>query len=148
MLTKKYIDEEIKNLYENYEELNNRSLSALADLIYVKKHFHLVECGEEEFTSEMAKSWVSGMENTDNTTGMHWAKEQTSMVLKNLGKNIDPCMFWAVMNSIYSDYGATLTKYGVTMPEAYGELAVNWICDDDAVKDKAVMYYKYVVEHD
>nr|DAE23863.1 MAG TPA: hypothetical protein [Siphoviridae sp. ct9lR64] len=147
MLTKKYIDEEIEALCEHHDELDSRSLSVLADLIYVKKHFHLVECGEE-FTSEMAKTWVSGMENTDKTTGMHWTKEQTSAVLKTLGKNIDPCMFWAVMNSIYSDYGSTLTKHGVVTPEAYGELAIDWICDDDAVKDKAAMYYKYIVAHD
>lgn len=147
MLTKKYIDEEIKDLYENYDQLNNRSLSALADLIYVKKHFHLVECGEE-FTSEMANAWVSAMENSDNTMGMHWTKDQTSAVLKGIGKNIDPCMFWAVMNSIYSDYGPTLTKYGIVAPEAYGELAIDWICDNDAVKDKAAMYYKYVVAHE
>lgn len=147
MLTKEYINEEIKNLCENNNELNNRSLSALADLIYVKKHFHLVKCGED-FTSEMAEKWVSGMENTDNTTGIHWTKEETSAVLTRLGKSIDPIIFWAVMNSIYSDYSSTLTKYGITKPEAYGELAADWICDDDAVKDKAAAYYTYVVAHE
>jgi hypothetical protein len=147
MLTKKYIDEEIQSLCKCNDELNSRTLASLADLIYVKKHFHLVDCGEG-FTSEIAEEWVSGMENSDNSKGAHWTKEQTSAVLKGLGKSLDPCMFWAVMNSLYSDYGPALTKYGLTTPEAYGELAVNWICDGDAVKNKAAMYYKYVVAHE
>lgn len=147
MLTKEYIDAEIKNLCKSNDELNSRTLSVLADLMYVKKHFNLIDCSED-FTTEMADAWVSGMKNTDHTSGMHWTKEQTSIVLNGLGKDIDPNVFWAVMNSLYSDYGATLSKYGITKPETYGELASDWICDDDAVKDKAAMYYKYIVSHE
>ena len=53
----------------------------------------------------------------------------------------------APINSLYSDYGKTLAKTNVT-PEIYGELARDWIEDDDAVKQKAAAYFKYVVAHD
>ena len=147
MLTKDYINAEIESLCKSNDELNSRTLSVLADLMYVKKHLNLIECSEI-LTNEIAEAWVSGMKNTDHTTGAHWSKEQTSIVLNGLNKDIDPNVFWAVMNSLYSDYGATLSKYGITKPETYGELAVDWICDDDAVDDKAAMYYKHIVSHE
>lgn len=54
--------------------------------------------------------------------------------------------FWAVMNSLYSDYGKSLGKTNIT-PEIYGELTKDWIEDEDAVTEKAAAYYTYVVEH-
>lgn len=147
MLTKEYIDKELDDFCKHHSELDRKSVSVLADLMYVKKHFHLVECGNESI-DEIAGAWVSGMKNTDGTDGGHWTKTQTSAVLKSLGKDIDPDIFWAVMNSIYSDYGSTFAKYGIVAPEIYGEIAVDWICDDDAVNNKAAMYYKYVVAHE
>ena len=62
-------------------------------------------------------------------------------------KRICKYEFWAVMNSLYSDYGKTLAKVNAT-PEIYGELARDWIEDDDAVKAKAAAYFRYVVAHD
>lgn len=70
------------------------------------------------------------------------------MVLSKLDKKVCSYTFWAVMNSIYSDYGMTLDKIPGIMPDIYGELALDWICDDDAVENKAAAYFSYVVAHD
>lgn len=101
-----------------------------------------------KLTEEMATMWVSHMENTDGTKGAHWTLDATTTVRDKLGlKHIYKYEFWAVMNSLYSDYGKTLAKVNAT-PEVYGELARDWIEDDDAVKAKAATYYEYVVAHD
>lgn len=59
MLTKDYINDEINKLCSELDELNEHSLGVLADLLFVKKNFHLWKCGEK-FTKEMADAWVQG----------------------------------------------------------------------------------------
>lgn len=147
MLTKSYIDEELKMFCAEHDEICDDAAASLANWLYIKKNFHLLNC-DEEFSHETAEEWVAGMENSDKTKGAHWTKEQTTAVLHKLGARVDPCMFWAVMNSIYSDYGATLTQAGVLLDDIYGKLALDWICDEDAVDNKAAMYYEYIVDHD
>ena len=49
------------------------------------------------------------------------------------------------LRQLYDMYQAA--KVNAT-PEVYGELARDWIEDDDAVKAKAAAYYEYVVAHD
>lgn len=147
MLTKSYIDEELKTFCLENDEMSDAEAASLANWLYIKKHFDML-CCDEEFTHEMAEAWVSGMVNSDKTKGPRWSKDQTTSVLQKLGAKTDPCMFWAVMNSIYSDYGETLLSAGVISEEIYGKLALDWICDEDAVSNKAAMYYENVVDHD
>lgn len=66
--------------------------------------------------------------------------------MKQTGFDCEPADFFVAMNSIYSDYGKTLTKHGVTSPDAYAELAYDWVKDPDAYKDKAARYYEYIVK--
>lgn len=146
MLTKDYINDEIDKI-RSQDELCERSLSVLADLLFVKKNFHMLK-SNEKLSDEKAEWWVAHMENSDGTKGCHWNMCETSTILQKLGKKIDPCIFWAVMNSIYSDYGTTLNKIAAVTPDIYGELAIDWLCDEDAVDNKVMMYYEYIVDHD
>lgn len=145
MLTCEYFKHEIQEILDK-DDLDKKSLEVLVDLLLAK---HLI--GKEmsnKLTEEMATMWVSHMENTDGTNGEHWALDTTTTIRDKLGlKHICKYEFWAVMNSLYSDYGKTLAKVNAT-PEVYGELARDWIEDDDAVKAKAAAYYEYVVAHD
>lgn len=147
MLTCEYFEQEIDNIL-SCKSLSCNELEVLKNLL-VTKHFLGKELSEtSKMSEETAREWVSKMENTDGTTGAHWTIDATTAVRDKLGlKHICKYEFWAVMNSLYSDYGKTLAKTNAT-PEIYGELARDWIEDDDAVKAKASAYYRYVVAHD
>lgn len=99
------------------------------------------------FDKRMAMEWTQGMVNADGTRGPHWTMEQTEEARKKHGVNCDPVEFWAVMNSLYSDYCEALKKNNASTMETYVCLAKAWIEDDDAVKDKAAAYFTYIVEH-
>jgi hypothetical protein len=147
MLTCEYFEQEIDDILSR-KSLSCNELEVLKNLL-VTKHFLGKEMSEtSKMSEETAREWVSKMENTDGTTGAHWTIDATTAVRDKLGlKHICKYEFWAVMNSLYSDYGKTLAKTNAT-PEIYGELARDWIEDDDAVKAKASAYYRYVVAHD
>lgn len=147
MLTCEYFEQEIDDILSR-KSLSCNELEVLKNLL-VTKHFLGKEMYEtSKMSEETAREWVSKMENTDGTTGAHWTIDATTAVRDKLGlKHICKYEFWAVMNSLYSDYGKTLAKTNAT-PEIYGELARDWIEDDDAVKAKASAYYRYVVAHD
>lgn len=147
MLTCEYFEQEIDDILSR-KSLSCNELEVLKNLL-VTKHFLGKELSEtSKMSEETAREWVSKMENTDGTTGAHWTIDATTAVRDKLGlKHICKYEFWAVMNSLYSDYGKTLAKTNAT-PEIYGELARDWIEDDDAVKAKASAYYRYVVAHD
>lgn len=55
--------------------------------------------------------------------------------------------FWVVINSLYSDYDQALKKNNASTLEMYACLAKAWIEDQDAVPNKAAVYYTYVVQH-
>lgn len=147
MLTCEYFEQEIDDILSR-KSLSCNELEVLKNLL-VTKYFLGKEMAENaKMSEETACEWVSKMENTDGTTGAHWTLDATTAVRDKLGlKHICKYEFWAVMNSLYSDYGKTLAKVNAT-PEVYGELARDWIEDDDAVKAKASAYYRYVVAHD
>lgn len=147
MLTCEYFEQEIDDILSR-KSISCNELEVLKNLL-VTKHFLGKEMSEtSKMSEETAREWVSKMENTDGTTGAHWTIDATTAVRDKLGlKHICKYEFWAVMNSLYSDYGKTLAKTNAT-PEIYGELARDWIEDDDAVKAKASAYYRYVVAHD
>lgn len=146
MLTCEYFEQEIDDILSR-KSLSCNELEVLKNLL-VTKHFLGKEMSEtSKMSEETAREWVSKMENTDGTTGAHWTIDATTAIRDKLGlKHICKYEFWAVMNSLYSDYGKTLAKTNAT-PEIYGELARDWIEDDDAVKAKASAYYRYVVAH-
>lgn len=96
----------------------------------------------------VAEAWTSGMENEDGTKGPHWDIDQVKQVMGQYGISGNPWEFYAVLNSIYSDYCKVLKKYGVGNDiNLYIDMAKSWINDSDAVKDKATAYYQNVVKH-
>lgn len=98
-------------------------------------------------SKEDAMRWVKEMENSDGTTGQHWAIEQTEAVREQLGIKCEPVEFYAAMNAMYSDYCKVAKKFGVDTPEFYAKLACAFLDDKDAVPHKLAAYYNYVVEH-
>lgn len=99
------------------------------------------------FDRQMAMEWTQGMKNADGTQGPHWTLEQTTEQMKKHGIKCDEIEFWAVMNSLYSDYCEALKKNNASTMETYVCLAKAWLEDDDAVEDKASAYFTYIVEH-
>ncbi len=103
--------------------------------------------GGMTFDRGTAKDWTDKMQNEDGSRGPHWNREQTDQVLTQKGFDCDPDEFFAILNSVYSDYSAVAKKHGVNNIDFYADLAKSWLCDKDAVKDKAAAYFEYVVKH-
>lgn len=99
------------------------------------------------FDRKMAMDWTAGMVNADGTKGPYWTMEETDAIHAQHNLTCDKLVWWAVMNSLYSDYCEALRESGASTPEVYVRLAKAWINDRDAVTDKAAAYYTYVVKH-
>lgn len=119
-----------------------------------EKHEHHEEHAEHvPFNKEVAMSWVHGLKNTDkdHPTGPRWTPEEVMPLAEKVGfpkTGDDFWMFYAVMNALRSDYYAIAQKYGLhNNPMFFADLTAAWFDDEDAVEDKAEMYYKYVMKH-
>lgn len=100
-----------------------------------------------KLTPELAKEWTAHMKNGDGTTGAHWSMEQVKQLMQQRGINADPAEFFAILNSVYSDYYTVAKKHNVHNIDFYIDIAKAWLDDKDAVPDKAAAYYEYVVKH-
>lgn len=100
-----------------------------------------------KLTPELAKEWTSRMKNGDGTTGAHWTMEQTKQLMQQRGINVAPVEFFAVLNSVYSDYCNVAKKHNVHNIDFYIDITKAWLDDKDAVPDKAAAYYECVVKH-
>lgn len=112
-----------------------------------KVDLSVIEGRHPHFDHQMAMEWTKGMENADGTKGPHWTMEETEKLRKQHSLDCTPEKFWAIMNSLYSDYCEALRESSASTPEVYVRLAKAWIWDKDAVPDKAAAYYTYVVNH-
>lgn len=99
------------------------------------------------FTKETAMEWTGDMENADGSKGPHWSMEQVRQVMEQRGIDCDLLQFFAILNSVYSDYCAVAKKHGVNKIDFYVDLAKAWLDDKDAAEDKAARYFEYVVKH-
>lgn len=97
----------------------------------------------KQLTREQARKWI--MEMPD----MVFAEDEAMRLAADVGMDDEEIFpsFWAVINALYHDYNQLAKEFQVHRPEFYAELAKAWICDEDAVENKAAMYYRYVVEH-
>lgn len=95
-----------------------------------------------EFTEADAKEWAKHM-----NPPARWTMDQTTAVMKQNGYRHKPCEFWVVMNSLFSDYGKTITKYAEDRPELWAALAHDFIDDIDADEDKVGRYWRDIVKH-
>ena len=96
---------------------------------------------DREFTETDAKEWVAHMDPP-----ARWSMEQTTAVMRQRGYDHKPCVFWAAMNAMASDYGKTMAKYGADKPEVWADLADDFIEDADAVGGKVGRYWRDIVK--
>lgn len=106
-----------------------------------------IESKEMKLTPEKARKWVENMSNEEGKTGEHWGVEQVKALMSQKSIDYDPYEVYAIMNALYSDYGKVFKRREITAPELYLELAMAWLKDKDAVKNKAAAYYEYIVKH-
>ena len=109
--------------------------------LYEKLEMHLYKeiygCHFNEWSLEKA---LSHFENEDGSVGGHWNIEQTTTLAKQNGisfEHFNEYDWNYTMNMIYSDY------YGAVPNESasYIKLSKKFLCDKDAPKGKAFLYY-------
>lgn len=107
-----------------------------------------MESEASTFTEDDARRWTEHMENDDGSMGAHWTLEQTTAVANSIGVHVDPWVWYAAMNMMYSDYWESATRYGVDRPEYYADLAKEFLFDKDAGGPGAKIagYYHGIVE--
>lgn len=102
----------------------------------------------QEMDRETGEAWVASMKNEDGSYGGKWRIEQVKALMSQKAMDRNPYEMWAVMNALYCDYGKILRKHGITTPDVFLELAVAFIDDKDAVKNKPMAYYKHIAKHE
>lgn len=102
-----------------------------------------------------AKKWVKEMKNRDEKFphGERWPAELLKPYAQRYGIPTRGPEFWefyAIVHAMYSDFYPVGKKYGAKdgSPEFYVCLAKYWLDDEDAVEDKASVYYDCVVKHE
>ena len=113
-----------------------KKLVLLGDVMEMLGHVH------REFTETDAKEWVSHMDPPGR-----WTMDQTTTVMEQMGYHFRPCVFYAVMNMLWSDYGATVAKHGLDRPAFWAELARDFIDDPDAENMKVGRYWRDIARH-
>lgn len=97
--------------------------------------------------AQKAREWVKSMRHANGGKGEHWPLETVKKLAEEKGVKCDPAELYAIMNALYSDYCEVFKKHGNASPELYLDLAVAWLEDEDAVNNKAAMYYDCIVKH-
>lgn len=114
----------------------------LKELVLLGEAMELLGETGREFTEADARKWVSHMDPP-----ARWTMEQTTAVMRQHGYEHRPCVFYAVMNMLWSDYGKTVTKYGVDRADFWAEMANDWINDPDSESMKTGRYWRDIVKH-
>ena len=97
-------------------------------------------------SKEMAEEWIYSMKNADGSRGPHWQMEEAKKLMERKKLNCNPYEFAAVLNALYSDYCKVFEKHGVMSEELYADLACAWLQDEDAMPNKAMLYYDCIVK--
>lgn len=150
MITVEMLDHEIDCLIE--EDMTWSNVDRLCLLLSAR---HKLACYHHDghnaalggLDESTAREWVDSMRHTaDGATGPHWTMEQTNQVLQQRGWSFDRAEFYAIINSLWSDYGKTAQKYGVDKTDFWADLAHDWLDDADANEDKAELYYRHIAK--
>ena len=144
MITLEKIEHEIMQTME--EPMSLHSVEKLNSLYKAKRNLIGYEAHIGRLSREEAQEWVQHMEHEDGTKGQHWSYEQTTQVLKNKGYDINCAEWYAIMNSMHADYCEVAKMFGVDNIDFYSAMAKAWLCDDDAVEDKARQYWEHVAK--
>lgn len=143
---RKYVEKLHKELHEIAERPVCRGTvgeaTEIVELLCMLKKID----GKHDFTEADAHEWTAKMENTDGTTGGHWAPEQTTAVMRAHGLRYNPAVWYAALNMIYSDYFETAKKHGVNTVDFFADMADAFLNDKDAgtPEEKINAYYRCV----
>lgn len=109
------------------------------DYIDIEMDLHKILYGEH-LGEDLAKCWVSNMDNKDGTHGAHWSDEQVESVRKQHADSCDKWDFYAALHMMYSDYYQP--KFDT---DVYAAMAKDWLTDKDVGDGKTLKYYMHVV---
>ena len=135
----------IPNIEREMKELLEKGWMCRDDLkklVLLGEAMEMMGHVDREFTEEDAKKWVSHMDPPGK-----WTMEQTTAVMHQYGYHHKPCVFYAAMNMLWSDYGKTVVKYGLDRADFWAEMAHDWIDDPDAEDMKTGRYWRDIVRH-
>ena len=145
MITLEKIEHEITQTME--EPMSLHSIEKLNALYKAKRNLNGHEAHRGRLSREEAHEWVRRMEHEDGTKGEHWTCEQTTQVMRNKGYEFEPAEWYAIMNAMHADYCEVAKMFGVDNIDFYAAMAKAWLCDEDAVEDKARQYLEHVAWH-
>lgn len=122
-----------------YNEIRDGKVIPMQD----KKHGMDREKDMEQLDKHTAKKWVSEMK------GAPFSEDEAWRFAEKMGMDDEEIFpsFYAAMNAMATDYMHVAKEFHVHRPEFYAALAKAFICDEDAVENKAKMYYEHIVEH-
>ena len=144
MITLEKIEHEITQTME--EPMSLHSIEKLNALYKAKRNLSVPEAHRGHLSREEAHEWVRSMEHEDGTKGEHWTCEQTTQVMRNKGYEFEPAEWYAIMNAMHADYFKVAKMFGVDNIDFYAAMAKAWLCDEDAVEDKARQYWEHVAK--
>ena len=99
----------------------------------------------KKFTEEIAAEWMRKLKNVDGSSGPHWTMEQAKQIVTQKSLKVSPIEFYAALNMMYSDYSQVAKKLGANVMDLCTGLAVAFLEDKDAKKDKLMRYYECIV---
>lgn len=102
---------------------------------------------KQKLDKETAEKWTAQMQNADGSMGPHWTMEQTKQVMQSKHIDVEPVEFYVVMNMLFSDFSQITKTHGVNSVDFYADMAKAFLEDKDAVEDKLMSYYEYIVKH-
>ena len=137
-ITKANIESEITKMLEHAP----MTFDNLERYVLLCKAMKYIDHTDREFTETDAKGWVSHMDPPGR-----WTMEQTTAVMHSMGYDHRPCIFYAVMNMMWSDYGSVVKRHGVDKAEFWAEMSHAFISDPDAEDMKVGRYWRDIVQH-
>ena len=107
---------------------------------------YMAEREYDEMDEETAMRWAKSMRNEDGSKSPHWTMDQVRQVMSQKGIDLELPEFFAIMNSLFSDYDPVFKRHNVSTIDFYVDMAKAWLKDKDAVPNKATAYYECVVK--
>ena len=112
----------------------------LKELVLLSDAMKVLGHADREFTEADAREWVSHMDPP-----ARWTMEQTTAVMRQHGYEHRPCVFYAVMNMLVSDYGKVASRFSMDRVDFWAEMANAFIDDPDAEDMKVGRYWRDIV---
>ena len=95
---------------------------------------------------QTAEEWIHSMKHADGGRGARWEIDDVKKLMEKKKIKCDPYEFAAILNAMYADYCGVLRKHGVESEDLYIDLAYAWLKDEDAMPNKAMLYYDCIVK--